>query len=418
MSNAADNLGQNIGKLYRESTSIGADVGGLYSEAISIDNNPIQPGGGGSDNPFVAGLQTLPRNGQSSQFPFEIIVNRNSQGNIDVTVLGSYVYDFSGSFTTPVLNEVDTLQTEITQSGINYVYLTITVSLVSGDNKSVSTAVLSIDTSPPTIQPSEIVIEIAEIDVTSSNGRLSASLKHNTTGAIFYPPIPGYSDYTLGSGYLQIGLGNTETQTATLPSEITGYILNVKDYFNLKVGDSGSEIIDIDSTSVITGRTLGIREIINEAGTTSGNLIATQDLTQGVGWANYSSGDLEIGGSNTDGVADLDIDFSGVLTMTGGTDFSFIASTTAEDSTLRMGSARVNQADVGDFVSGNPAGIYCAVNSTGISTTDSAGNPLITIDSSDLPATVTLPAKFREVKVCNNGVPATAYILMTDPVND
>tara|TARA_R110000782_G_scaffold270359_1_gene370502 strand:- start:788 stop:1345 length:558 start_codon:yes stop_codon:yes gene_type:complete len=96
MSNAADNLGQNVGKLYRESTSIGADVGGLYSEAISIDNNPIQPGGGGSDNTFVAGLQTLPRNGQSSQFPFQLVaespnlyVRQGTIGSIIPTIGGT-----------------------------------------------------------------------------------------------------------------------------------------------------------------------------------------------------------------------------------------------------------------------------------------------------------------------------------------
>jgi hypothetical protein len=182
----------------------------------------------------------------------------------------------------------------------------------------------------------------------------------------------------------------------------------------------GSSVVSVHGSDVDPGKLIAVRTVTKADGT-SLQALATEDfsLSGDVGWANYSSGDLEIGGSNTDGVADLNIDFSGVLTMTGGTDFSFVANTAAELSTMRMGSARVNEQDVGDFVSGNPSGSYCAMNNTGISTTNSSGNPLITIDSSDIPETATLPAKFREVQLCNNNnVAATAYIIMTEPVDD
>lgn len=444
MSEAADNLGQNIGKLYRESTSVEADVGGLYNQAISIDNNPIDPGGGGSDNPFVADVLDSSGGGGeggSSSFPFEIITETTSTGDLDVTVIGSYVYDFSGSFDEPVLVEVDTLEQEIGATGVNYLYLTLTVSLTNGDNKSVSTAVLSIDTEDPEAQNTEIILKLAEINVTSSNGEKSASVKHYTTGAIFYPPIPGYAAYTTGSGYLQTGLGNTETATAALPSEITGYILNVKEYFNLKVGESGSEIIDIDSTSIIDGRTIGVREIKNEAGTATGNVLATQDVTRGVEWAKYngsstSPGSLEIGGVNVDSnITNIDVSMvgNGYMTFindgTGGGSNSATLSLNANDGeTKKMlnASGVTARCTIGDDSLDNGFSFNCMSNSSNGQASMGQGTLVLNhpsygsveIRAEDIPSEATSPAKFREVKVCNNGVPATAYILMTEPVND
>ena len=46
---------------------------------------------------------------------------------------------------------------------------------------------------------------------------------------------------------------------------------------------------------------------------------------------------------------------------------------------------------------------------------------IFSIDSNDLPDDsrgAEKCLKIREVKVCNNGVPATAYILMSKPEND
>lgn len=443
MSNSAENLGQNIGKLYRESTSIEADVGGLYAEAISIDNNPIQPGGGGSDNPSVADLATLARSGAASGslFPFEVVLTQDGN-NLDVSVTGSTVYDFSGSFKTPVLKDVASIQSTITSTGTNYVSLTITVSLVSGDNKSVSTAVLSIDPAIPTAGSDEVVIEIAEITVTSSNAQLSGTVDHKTSGAIFYPPVPGYAAYTLGSGYLQTGLGNTESASAGLPSEVTGYILNVKEYFNLKVGDSGSEIIDIDSTSVITGRTIGVREIKNEAGTATGNILATQDVTRGVEWAKYNgsstaAGSLEIGGANTSDITDINIQLGNndnYITISGNASAGNTIIGTADDETSWVLKHETNLGYAGLGDGALDAGIhafqsYSSGDSSlaGFNSQGFFGNPgnsgtggRFSILCSDLPSTSAGEdqALFREVKVCNNGVPATAYILMTNPIND
>ena len=440
MSEAADNLGQNIGKLYRESTSVEADVGGLYNQAISIDNNPIDPGGGGSDNPFVADVPDSSGGGGeggSSSFPFEIITETTSTGDLDVTVVGSYVYDFSGSFDQPALVAVDTLEHEIGAVGVNYLYLTLTISVTAGDNKSVSTAVLSIETEDPEAQDTEIILKLAKINVTSSNGEKSAVVEHYTTGAIFYPPIPGYAAYTTGSGYLQTGLGNTETATAALPSEITGYILNVKEYFNLKVGESGSEIIDIDSTAIIDGRTIGVREIKNEAGTATGNVLATQDLTRGVEWAKYNGssttpGLLEIGGDNTSDITNINVEFSeyaGKMTLT---NQSQPASTIVLNPIRNEGSGSIFVTANGSPVAGigdcsldmgptavfnEAAGKVIAMAGSLLQASSTSGGVLYA-DADDLPSTATSadPCKFREVKVCKNGVAKTAYVLMTDPV--
>jgi hypothetical protein len=443
MSEAADNLGQNIGKLYRESTSVEADVGGLYNQAISIDNNPIDPGGGGSDNPFVADVPDSSGGGgdeAGSSFPFEIITETTDTGDLDVTVVGSYVYDFSGSFDEPVLVAVDTLENEIGAVGVNYLYLTLTVSVASGDNKSVSTAVLSIDTEDPEAQDTEIILKLAKINVTSSNGEKSAVVEHYTTGAIFYPPIPGYAAYTTGSGYLQTGLGNTETATAALPSEITGYILNVKEYFNLKVGESGFEMIDIDSTAIIDGRTIGVREIKNEAGTATGNVLATQDVTRGVEWAKYNGsstapGSLEIGGANVySKVTQIDVSMIGNGYMIfgndgteGGSTSDFLTLNAVGGETKKMLNAYSTTArcTIGDDVLDNGWSFNCISNSSNGRASMGQGNIAmehpsygsVDMDVQDLPSgnSGASAAKFRQVKVCQNGVPKTAYVLMTAP---
>lgn len=57
--------------------------------------------------------------------------------------------------------------------------------------------------------------------------------------------------------------------------------------------------------------------------------------------------------------------------------------------------------------------------SEGFTVSTPGGVSLISVKMGDLPGTTNAadPAKFREVKVCNNGVPATMFVLGTKPVN-
>lgn len=59
----------------------------------------------------------------------------------------------------------------------------------------------------------------------------------------------------------------------------------------------------------------------------------------------------------------------------------------------------------------------CTDSNGGFNVQDSSGNALIAVFMQDLPGTVSSsdPAKFREVKVCLNGVPATMSVLGTKP---
>jgi len=441
MSDAAENLGRNIGKLYRESTSVEADVGGLYNEAISVDNNPIQSG---SEN--LLNVAEVPSSGggeggdAGSSFPFEIITTPTNTGDLDVTVIGSYVYDYSGSFDEPVLVEIDTLQQEIGATGVHYLYLTLTLDLYAGFNKNVQTAILSIATDDPEASEAEVILKLAEIDVTSSNGQKTAVVEHYTTGAIFYPPIPAYALFSRGdqTGYLQVGLGNDETASATLPSEITGYLLNVKEYLNLKVGENGSEMVNIDTTDIIEGRTISVRDLKNEAGTVTGNFLATQDFVKGVEWAKYNgsstaAGSLEVGGDNVDSkITNIAVDFSeysGKMTLTN----QSIPSASIELNPIH----NEGSGSISVLVGGNPvagigdcsldmgpqtvfslsSGKIIGMSGSVLQATSTSGG-VVYMDASDLPSTATSsePAKFREVKVCKNGVAKTAYVLMTDPV--
>jgi hypothetical protein len=187
---------------------------------------------------------------------------------------------------------------------------------------------------------------------------------------------------------------------------------------SMHISNSSGSVLEINSNAITQGE-ITVRTV-TKADDSTLEVLATEDFSlsdANVGWANYSGGNLEIGGSNTNGVGNLTLTFTSFLKMIGGSNFEFeVHPTAAELSKFRMGSAYINVQDIGDFVAGDPAQTndHCTMTSNGISCGDGSGDKF-RLGQTDL-ADSTGVAKFREVKVCDNGVSKSAYILMSDPV--
>ena len=92
----------------------------------------------------------------------------------------------------------------------------------------------------------------------------------------------------------------------------------------MTIEGTGGRVLEINSNAITQGE-IKTRTVTKTDGSTLQTL-ATDDFSLSaddlVPWANYASGDLQIGGSNTDGVDDIDITFTGFLKLIGGADFS------------------------------------------------------------------------------------------------
>jgi hypothetical protein len=241
---------------------------------------------------------------------------------------------------------------------------------------------------------------------------------------------PVWSDFDQTTKTIELGGGGAAKVDKITLTNADEVLLNIdKVDFTVEEGKpiKVSKLVETDSNGVETDK---------------GHVLASQDIDitdKDVEWAKYNgsstaAGSLEIGGANTSDITDINIEFStyaGKMTLTNqsqpaasielnpiqneGTgsiailvDGSPVAG--IGDSSLDMGPQTVFSSSSGQII-----GISGSVLQA---TSDDGG--VLYADASDLPSTATSsePCKFREVKVCNNGVPATAYILMTQPIND
>jgi hypothetical protein len=196
--------------------------------------------------------------------------------------------------------------------------------------------------------------------------------------------------------------------------------------------------INADDFTVTTGKPIKVAKLVetDSAGVTTdkGHVLASQDIDitdKDVEWAEYNgsptaAGSLEIGGSNTSGVTNIDVEMTNGSKMTlkdGSGDTLDLSS----GSLMLDANATGTRCSIGsDSSMNNGFAFNCVGASTGgrgslgqanlILVKESYGG--VGIRADDIPTSHDSEAKFREVKVCNNGVPATAYILMTSPKND
>lgn len=199
--------------------------------------------------------------------------------------------------------------------------------------------------------------------------------------------------------------------------------------------------IDADDFTVANGKPIKVAKLVetDSAGVTTdkGHVLASQDIDitdKDVEWAKYNgssttAGSLEIGGSNTSGVTNIDVEMTSGSKMTlkdGLGDTLELSSAGGETGIMLKASGTATRCTIGDDSMDNGFSFNCI--SAGTSGRSSMGKANLILEketyggvgirADDIPTSHNSEAKFREVKVCHNGVPATAYILMTLPKND
>ena len=205
--------------------------------------------------------------------------------------------------------------------------------------------------------------------------------------------------------------------------------------------------IDQSDFTVEEGKPIKVSKLVetnsNGVETDKGHVLASQDIDitdKDVEWAKYNgsstaAGLLEIGGANTSDITGIAVSMVGDGFMTfindgsaGGSAGNTLKLNANDGETKLMvnASSTTARCTIGDDSMDNGFSFNCISASTNgrasmgqgtlVLEKESYGGVDIKVD--DIPTTVDSKAKFREVKVCNNGVPATAYILMTQPKND
>jgi hypothetical protein len=265
----------------------------------------------------------------------------------------------------------------------------------------------------------------SNIELGDLEGSLQQCLKIGQSGMEGLPQImlqTGVGNISIGDAEDQgYGISATHASSGDLGALVPG---------RLFLG-SGANALDV-SAGDISGL-MSVKTLSHKGGTVQ--IIATDDVDiedpePGGGgggdpaWANYSSGNLEIGGANTDGVGDFKISSNGYFTLDitdssggdiryttrgieGAPEFGMVFGSKAAG--IIMGGSPAETGTV--FVSGGAK--EAGVSENGFAAVHESASKKVDINIDDIPAES--EAKFREVLVCDGDTIKHAHFLMTEP---
>lgn len=188
MSSFADKLSQNVGKLYKSSTSVDSDVSSLYNDAITVDSGPIESGttvAAGGDPIDVANVEPSTPT-ESLGHALQLVSTTNDSGDSILCVRQGTIDNIIPTISGTEL-EADFKENELSTPGTGTRQYWLNITVADGDVTDV--AIENSEPGDDSETQAKLLLGSVETnsgDVTSFNSNLSGSQSFASCGAVHF----------------------------------------------------------------------------------------------------------------------------------------------------------------------------------------------------------------------------------------